>query len=154
MSAPDTAIIIGVSIAAFALIAPAYDAGWVGGASLLRRMGGFFARAQRRGLTHAEAMEELRLMTALVRVRTTASAWAIRDPSEWWRAIQVSIESETLKLERKDRRRFSTWAGGLIRDDILTPEAMAAVRQFERAAASPMVAAGSLSDIDAALRLR
>lgn len=96
------------------------------------QLGRFFDRARRRGLTMAEARDELTMREALVRVRNRASMWAIREPDNASRAITVSLQNAKERLPKHLHRRWDAWAATLTHAEILTDQAMSVVKAHEK----------------------
>lgn len=92
----------------------------------------FFDRARRRGLTMAEARDELTMREALVHVRNKASRWAISEPDNASRAITVSLQNAKERLPKHLHRRWDAWAATLTHAEILTDQAMSEVKAHEK----------------------
>ncbi|MDR3497130.1 MAG: hypothetical protein P4L82_21250 [Ancalomicrobiaceae bacterium] len=92
-------------------------------ASLGERLMQHYLNARRRGLTTAQATDELRMREALVRVRNRASETTMRSPRVGHDAIRWAIEKEADQVEPRIRRQFVAWASGLASSDILTKQA-------------------------------
>lgn len=124
--------------------------------NLDRRIGDFLTRAAKRGLTPAEANDEIMMREAMVRVRSRASAWTIRDPWSWAEAIRVSTENEARTLPDRLKPIFMSWAKGLTRSDVLTRQAIDILEAHEKKHEwkNPPWQRRDRSDLDAAMRVK
>jgi hypothetical protein len=89
----------------------------------------FMADARADGLGVVDALAELRLRTAFVRLRRRATELTLEDPRHAEQAIVKAAKEEALCLgvhSQAEARRFIRWAESCRADEILLPEAMKA----------------------------
>lgn len=120
---PDTFLMICLGLMVFGIACETRCFGLIPPPSLSEMIMQHYLSASRRGLTTAQAVDELRMREALVRVRNRASETIMRNPSTGRDAIRWAIEAEAETLTLHCRRKFQAWAHGLNDSDILTPEA-------------------------------
>lgn len=118
----------------------------------------FYDRTRQRGISPQQASDELLMRELLVKVRTKASTWAIRDPWTAQNAVRETLSQAEHDLPRRLVPRWRAWASTLGESDVLTSQAMAVVKAHRKVYGETLMDCSWLKnsnpDRDAALRVK
>lgn len=153
---PDTFLLICGGIMLFGIASGTRCFGLIPPTSLGERILLHYMGARERGLTTAQATDELRMREALVRVRNRASETTMRSPHVGRDAIRWATEAEAERLDARCRYRFIAWVNSLPESDVLTKQASDLSTRVAVAKAISVAKWSTVdsSDTDAALTVR